>query len=350
MKKILTVVSSLLLAFVLIACSNKPKLKLYVPNDYTNKDLIRQFEKENNVRVKIITFNSNEVALGNVRANSYDVVVPSDYAIEELAKENLLEKIDFDSLVDETFELAPGLEAFLNQLNEEGFNFKEYSVPYFWGSLGILYNNNKISKEEIANLGFSVIGKKDLNTVIYDSSRDALMVGLNVVGKKLDEATQKDIDAAKDWLISAKRNGARILSDEILTDMLKGTPHDAVIAYSGDAVYIMDENSNYDFYIPENTNMFADGFVVPKNAKNKELAFKFIKFMTTKEAALANTLELGYTAARKDVFEQMLNEDFSEERIKLAYESKIELFQIYRYDIDLKEKIEKAWELVLVAK
>lgn len=357
MKKILMFIGIFAVTLLLTACGNKEKLNLYIPNEYIDSSLVKAFEKEHNVRVKIITFNSNEVALGQVRANKYDIVVPSDYAIEELAKEGLLEELNGREFFEEGLEFAPGLEAFFEQLNEDGFDFLKYSVPYFWGSLGVLYNHNKITLDRMEKDGYKVIADQSLETIIYDSSRDAIMVGLLANGKILhdanrDEATLKaDLKQAEEWLVSSKGPKTSILSDEILTDMLSGTKYDAAITYSGDAAYIMSENENYSFSIPENTNVFADGFVIPKNAQNKELAKKFIEFMSTYEASLDNTIEIGYTSVRNDVYTEMTKAggDFSEPRLKYAYETKVSLFQIFRYDQKLKELIDQAWQRVSVS-
>lgn len=351
MKKLFLIISVLATGLFLVSCSKKERLVVFMPNDYIDKSIIKRFEKQEGVKVDLLNFNSNEVMLGQVESNKYDVIVPSDYAIEELANKDLIDKINYKDYLGEGFEFTETLQHFMEQLSEEGFNFLDYSVPYFWGSIGVLYNHNKFTAEEIEAGGFGVINKKGQNNVIYDSSRDALMAGLLQVngGVLLNDATQADVNLAKDWLIDTKKNGARIISDEILGELVGNrTKYDAVIAYSGDAAYIMSENDNYSYHLPENTNVWADGFVVTKQSTKKDLAREFIKFMTSYEQALDNTIEVGYTAARQDVYEEMVTGegDYAEPRLKYAYEAKVENFQIFRYNDELKNMLSKAFELV----
>lgn len=353
MKKTILIIVALATTLFLVSCTKKEKLELYIPNDYISEDLVKEFEKANNVRVKILTFDNNEVALGLVKSGSYDLVIPSDYAIEELANEGLLEEIDYKELLGENYEFAPGLDSFITQLKNDDFDFLKYAVPYFWGSVGVLYNHNNpvLTKEYVENNGFGVIANPNLNTVLYDSSRDAFMVGLlEAEDKMLTEVTTKeDIVKASEWLKATKvTKDTSLLSDEILTDMLKGTKFDATIAYSGDAAYIMESNENYSFYIPNKTNVWADGFVIPKNSKQKELAKEFIKFMNQHDSLLTNTEEVGYSSSNKIVFNEMITGEgmYAEPRLRLAYESIVNEFQVYRHDDQLKSWITDEWEIV----
>lgn len=354
MKKLLLFVGLVSTTLFLVACSTKTKLVVYIPNDYINKDIVRKFEKENGVKVKLSTFDSNEVALSQIRSNVYDVVIPSDYAIEELVSEDLLMEIDYHELLGNNIEFSASLEVFLDQLKDEGFDFRKYAVPYFWGSFGILYNKNKISEDRIKEEGFNIIADQSLETVIYDSSRDALMVGMLVNGKNLHDdtrtlvETKADVLKAEEWLKKAKGPKTSILSDEILSDMESGTPFDAVMSYSGDAVYIMSENSNYDYYMPENTNVWADGFVIPKNSKQPDLAKEFIKYMTSYDAVYENSLEIGYSAVRADVLNDLIEDEFSASNLAYAYEPKVEPFQIYRFDKELKKLLDESWARIIL--
>lgn len=354
MKKIIGLLVILATTLFLVSCSKKETLELYLPNQYISDDLISEFEEINNVRVSISNFDSNEIALGMMETENYDLVVPSDYAIEELAHRGLLEEIDYKELLGDDFMFAEGLDHFLTQLKGDGFDFLKYAVPYFWGSVGILYNNTiaELNDAYFDEVGFNVIANSNYETVIYDSSRDAYMMAMLASSNKmLTEVTSLDeIKAGTDWLIKArKQSNTRVLSDEILTDLLTQTKYDAVLTYSGDAAYIMDENSDYSFYIPEKSNVWADGFVIPKNAKNKELAKKFITFMNTYESALVNTEEIGYTASRLDVFNEMIGEDgyYADERLRRAYESKVEVFQSFRHNDDLKKWIDDEWAIAI---
>lgn len=352
MKKIFLVFILLLSTLFLISCSSKERLILYIPNDYIDKSVIKSFQKEENVRVKTITFDSNEVALGQIKSNTYDVIVPSDYALEELAKEGYLETLNYKELLGEDIEFTKALDDFLKQLKEDGFDFLQYSIPYFFGSIGILYNENVLSRSKVELEGFNLIEDQSIETIIYDSARDAILAGMHVNGKNIHDSKRseadliKDINDAEEWLKNAKGSKTSILSDEILTDMLRGTKYDAVIAYSGDAVYIMSENDNYNYYMPENTNVWADGFAIPKNSNKKELAKKFIMYMSRPETMYENSLEIGYSAIRQDVLNELLKDEFNSDKLRYAYEPKLETFQTFRYDKQLKKLIDESWSRV----
>lgn len=350
MKKTFTLLLVVVTVIVAQACSNKPILKVFLPNDYWNKDVIKDFEKEYNVRVRIINFDSNEVALTQIKANRYDVVIPSDYTIEELVHEDLLEDISGSVWADLDVELTEELVSLLDYLKEDGFDFLKYAAPYFWGTVGVLYNHNISGlAARVENEGFGIIGDQTLETIIYDSSRDAFLAALLVDDVLLKDATQDDINSAKDWLIAAKGPKTSIKSDEILTEMLRGTRYDAVLSYNGDAAYIMSENSNYSYFIPDKSNLWADGFAVPKNAENKELAYTFIKFMMSYDAALGNTEYVGYSSPRQDVFDYIIGPDgdYNEPRLKYAYQSKVTNFQEFRFMPSLKSMIDDAWRVVI---
>ena len=352
MKKNYLLIIVLALTLLLASCSGKKKLVLYLPNDYILDDVIIEFEKEHNVRVNKRTFNNNEMALGFVKTKSYDLVIPSDYAIEELAVEGYLMEIDYNEILDADVEFAEGLDLFLDQLDEEGFNFRNYAVPYFWGSVGILYKHDNVSLEQMEKEGYNILADPKLETIIYDSPRDAVMAGLLTNDVLLNDATQADINKSRDWLVNAfNQKTTSRKSDEILDELLAKSRYDAVMAYSGDAAYIMSENEDYSFYIPHDTNLWADGFVIPTNAKEPDLAKDFIRHMLTYDIALDNTIEIGYSAARKDVFEEMISEDgdYGEDRLRNAYESKILDFQLFRFDNRLKLLVDKTWENALAA-
>lgn len=352
MKRILSFVSILILSLLITACSSKPRLVVYLPNDYIDNDLIKEFRKEYNVKVKVVTFNTNEVAVGLIKSGGFDVVGPSDYALEELVLEGYIEKIDYKNYVDSSYELADYLDDYLISLNNDGFNFLDYAVPYFFGTFGIIYNHNKFTQEDLKKDGFSIIYNHDLETIIYDSPRDAYMFALNILGKNINDATKEDIELANQSLIDAKGPNTSVLSDEILTDMLTGTRYDAVVSYSGDAQYIISENDNYSYYVPENTNVWIDGLAVTSYSKEKELAKEFIKFMNTKDASIRNSEYVGYTTARKDAYLKVSGENgmYGANNLSEIYKSYAKNYQIYRYNENIKQYIDEAWQLFQASK
>lgn len=350
MKKVFIALSVFVTTLVLVACNIKYDLIIYIPNDYLSEDVVEAFENEYGVRVGIINFNSNEIALKQIKENpnSYDIIVPSDYAMEELVAENLIDVIDWTKLENiSQDDLTTDMVTYLEALEEDGFDILKYSVPYFWGSIGLLYNHNIAGLEQrVQNEEWSILADQNLKTMLYDSSRDAFMIGLAHNNKKLSTATQSDITQAKEWLISTKGRNTSIKSDQILDEALgDNTPYDVAVVYSGDATYILQENENYSFYNPSFTNVWIDGMTISKNSQNKDLAYQFIDFISNFDNHLENTFYLGYTAVRQDVLEAILeDEDYEEDRIVYAYTvSGIMEYEFFRFEPQLFAWISEAW-------
>lgn len=349
-KKILLLVFALASTLTLVSCGFKKDMVLFIPNDYIDKSVIKAFEKEKGVKVGVVNFNSNEIALGQIKSNSYDLAIPSDYATEELASEGYLDKLDWDKITFSNEEFNTKLATFMEELKLEGFDFLEYSMPYYWGTIGMIYNNSIAGLEDrIKTEGWNILEDKTLKKMLYDSSRDSFMVGLASQGIKLSEANTTNVKAAQQWLIDVKKNNGHIQSDEILGDAIGGkTPYDVAVVYSGDAVYIMQETPKYSFYVPELSNVWIDGFVIPKNAKNKDLAYEFINWFSAYDNNITNTEEIGYTSIRQDVTDDLLKTpEFSDPRVKVAFNVEGVLgYEFFRFNKDIKRMIDEAWTSV----
>lgn len=346
MKKILSILVIALAIMFASACSNKPILKVYMPGDYIDKSLVRDFEKEFGVRVRLITFESNEIAVTQIQTNSYDLVVPSDYAIEELASKNLLQEIDYTKFESFTFDdFDQGMVDLLDIITNAGFDLPKYAVPYFWGNVGILYDTTKITESYLNENGWNALADKTKDVLIYDSSRDSFMIALKAVYGTLvniNQPTNEELIAAENWLIDAKGPKTRFLTDEIFDDMLDPAKHQMAVAYSGDANYLMSLNDKLGYYVPEvGTNVFIDAFAIPVDAKEIDLAYLFIDYFLSYEVALDNAIEIGYTSPRTDVIEYIIeNEEYDASSYVVLVTINDDVF---RYNTDLKRKIEEAW-------
>ena len=346
MKKIVIIVSVLIFGLALAACSPKQTLKVFMPGEYIDEDLVRAFEKEFNVRVDIITFDSNEIAVTQIQSNSYDLVIPSDYAIEELVDKDLLQPIDTGKL--ESFskdDFDDGLEDILDKLADDGFDLLEYGVPYFWGNVGILYDTNAVSESFLQENGWNALKDSNYDVMLYDSSRDMFMVALKALYAdtvSINAPSDANLAAAEAWLIEASGPNADFLTDEVFDVMLDPAQYDMAVVYSGDGVYLMSENENLGYFVPsEGTNVWVDAFVIPKNAKEVDLAYEFINYFSNYEVALENALYVGYTSPFEDVIEYIVtNEEYDPSAYVVALSEKDEFF---RYDTTLKSKIEQAW-------
>jgi spermidine/putrescine transport system substrate-binding protein len=355
MKKSFLLVLMIVLTIVLVACESGPVLRLYNWGEYIDDELISQFEEEHNVRVKVINFDSNEVALTQIKGgNQYDLVIPSDYAIEQLAKENLISEIDWSKIdsFDKDIDLADGLKTILDDLKGgmNGFDFLKYAVPYFWGNVGILYNTETVDEADLT--GWDLLQNDSYRIAFYNSSRDAFMPALKATSAiTINNPTTLEFNQAVSWLNEALTSTTDVITDDIFEAMLQPSRYDAVVAYSGDANYLMSENEELGFFVPtEGTNVWVDGFVIPLGA-NEELAYQFINFMLTYDSALQNTEYVGYSTPRKDVFEDVLAVGGTYSDYSDSYDVRISEFdEVYRYNEELKTQMDTKWQEILANK
>ena len=304
MKKIFSV---FLVVFMIITmlCScgeNKPTLKVYNAGEYIDTSLISVFEKEVGCKVVYETFDSNESMYTKVSSGElYDIIIPSDYMIERLIKENMLAEIDWNKISNKD-----GLKKEI--MNQSFDSENKYHVPYFWGTVGILYNKNVVDKADLENQGWGILKntkyKDDL--YMYDSERDAFMIALKNLGYSLNTDNTSELDAAYSWLVEQNKTMNPIyVGDDVIDNMISGNKSLAIV-YSGDAAYIMTENSDLEYYEPkEGTNFWVDGMVLTKSSENKELAYKFMDFMIREENAKRNSEKVGYSSSVESVFIDM---------------------------------------------
>ncbi len=328
---------------LLSGCSKKEVLKLYLPGEYHSDEAIADFEKAYNCKVIIETFDSNEMMYTKISAgDSYDVLIPSDYMIERLLKEDQLQKLD-KSLIPNIGNLAPEV----TNLSFDPDN--SYAVPYFWGNVGIVYVKNNVDLADLEKDGFGIfLNEKYKGRIyVYDSERDMFMCAFKTLGYSCNTENEDEILEAADWLTKiGKTMNAVIVTDEIIDFMLNENK-DLAIMYSGDAANDISENPNLGYFVPESgTNLWYDAMVIPKNAANPELANKFINYMCTSEAARLNTEEVGYASPVAEILTEMTLEggDYYENE---AYYPRInandELFHDSEY---LRKRLSELWTKV----
>ncbi len=355
MKKSILLSLLFVLVVLLVSCESVPTLRLYNWGEYIDDELVAQFEDESGYKVKQIAFDSNEVAVTQIKAgNQYDLVIPSDYAIEQLASESLIMQLDWSKITafDPSTDLADGLSSILDQLKNgtDGFDLLEYSAPYFWGNVGILYNAEVVDSADLD--GWDTLTNTDYNVAFYNSSRDAFMPALKTTGAlSINDPSDAEFNAAVAWLNDALTQETDVITDEIFDAMLDPARYDMVVAYSGDSNYLMSENDKLDFYVPEEgTNIWVDGFVLP-NGANEELAYAFINFMLSYDSMLQNTEFVGYSTPRKDVFDEVLAVDGSFADYSSSYDVRISANdEVYRYNLALKTQMDTKWQEILANK
>ncbi|KAF5038245.1 MAG: spermidine/putrescine ABC transporter substrate-binding protein [Sedimentibacter saalensis] len=325
-----------IIALILTAgCSSKTEEKevLNVLNYdiYMDKTLISEFEKENNVTIKYDTYSTPEEMYIKAKAGAsdYDLIISSEYMIERMISEGMVNKLNFDNIPNYQFID----EEFKNQPYDPN---NEYAVPYFWGTLGILYNKTTV---DASSDSWSMLWdeKYSQRIIMMDSQRDAFAAALKLLGYSLNTVDEKELDEAKALLIKQRPLVMAYITDGA-PDIMINEEADMALVWSGEAVSAMSENENLDFVIPkEGSNIWIDAMFIPSTTKNQPLAEEFINFLCSKEATLRNIDEVWYstvhTEAIKEVDEELLNNsafNIPSEDIK-----KMEMFRDPKEFIDL---------------
>ena len=302
MKKILLFLLTIL---VLTSCSKDESNVLYVYNwgEYIEPALLDKFEKETGIKVIYDTFEQNEDMYMKVKegGSNYDVVVPSDYMAEKMIKQGMLEKIDYSKIPNFKY-----IDQRFKNLDYDPKN--EYTVPYMWGTVGILYNKNKV-KEKVDSWNILWDEKYKDNIIMMNSTRDTLGVALKRLGYSMNSRNDAELEKAKQSLIKQKDLVLAYLVDETKTQMVNEEA-DLAVMYSGDAIVSKGENENLEYVIPkEGSNIWYDSMVIPKNAKNVSGAEKFIDYMLRPEVQAKNAEYcVGYTSPVKGVKELLPDE------------------------------------------
>ena len=277
-------------------------LNVYNWGEYVDMSVIREFEKTYNVRVNYKTYESNEYLwLQMSSEDAWDVIVPSDYMIERLLAAGKLQPLDKD-IIDNLDQLAEGV----RNLPFDPDN--TYSVPYFWQTVGIVYDTTKIPEDEMEEQGWEAFQNEAYagHAYMYDSSRDAFMIAEKTLGYSANSTDENEIMAAYEWLRTMHKNlRPSYVTDEVIDSMAEGLKWMALV-YSGDAAYILSENEDMAYCVPkQGTNIAVDAMVIPANAKNPKLANVFIRYMLSYDASLANSVEVGYASANAEVLAEL---------------------------------------------
>ena len=322
-------------------------LHIYNWGDYTGENILADFEESTGAKVVMENYDSNEqMYIKVVNGESYDILVPSDYMIQRLIEEGYLQKLDPSRLdcMDKLADAVKGL-----PYDPEN----EYSIPYFWGTVGIVYDKNKVKLEELEREGYDIFldEKYRGDIYLYDSERDSFMMALKALGYSMNTENQDELNEAYEWLVTCVQTmKPEIVTDEIIDNMAQGRKALGLI-YSGDATYVMSENEDMGFYLPETgTNLWSDAMVIPKNAKNPELAHAFINFVCDYDGAYDNSSYVGYTSANREVMEDLSGEGGDFEGID-AYIPRTgnELDEVFVYNEKIRKVISNLWSRVKIA-
>ncbi|MEG1758224.1 MAG: spermidine/putrescine ABC transporter substrate-binding protein [Oscillospiraceae bacterium] len=304
-------------------------------------DVVKEFEELTGVTVHYTNFASNEEMYAKIKSGGaqYDVIIPSDYMIARMLGEDMLEKLDFANVPN--FKLVSDV---YKNMDYDAKN--EYSVPYMWGLVGLIYNGAVI-EDEIDSWSALWDQKYIGQILMFSNSRDAFGISLLRLGYSLNETDTKALEEAAVELQNQKMLVQAYVMDEIFNKMEGG---EALIApyYAGDAITMIEANPDLKFVIPkEGTNYFVDAMVIPKGSKNKEAAEMFINFMCEPEVSAANAGYIGYSTPIPEAFELL---DLDEVASKISYPDdevlkNTEVFRALPEEVNL--QIDRYWTDIL---
>ena len=326
------------LSFVLSGCGKSAggengEVIVYNWGEYIDPETITMFEQETGIKVVYDEYETNEIMYPKVEAGAtaYDVLCPSDYMIQKLIENDLLQEIDFDRI--------PNVKNIGQQYFDSSKEFdpeNKYSIPYCFGTVGILYNKTMVD-EPIDSWSVLWNEKYADNILMQDSVRDAFMVALKLKGYSMNTLDENELNEAKQILIDQKPLVQAYVIDQVRDKMIGDEAAIGVI-YSGEAIYTQRENENLEYVIPkEGTNVWIDSWVIPKNAPNKENAEKFIDFMCRDDIALMNFEYITYSTPNDAARELIEDEEIKNSPIAfpdLSQYSNLETFHYLGSDGD----------------
>jgi spermidine/putrescine-binding protein len=349
MKKIITIALALTLAVVLLAPSAfaANEVNVYNWEDYISDEVLELFEEETGIRVNYMRFTTNEDMLVQVTADpsNYDVIFPSDYAIERLIGQDLLETLDYD--------LLPNASNVLEWLQTPGYDEGgARSVPYMWGTVGILYNTAMVDDVTSWAVLFDDANKD--NVFMMDSIRDTIGVALKYLGYSVNEHSQAALDEARDLLIAQKKAGIvkAYQVDETKDKMIAGEAALAVM-WSGDAAYAMEFSDDLAYVVPdEGSNIWVDGMCIPKGARNVENAHTFIDFLCRPDIAKLNFEEIWYCTPNSGTIELIAEEDpdLLEDETLFPTQDIIDRCEFFGDILDVQKAYDTVWRAIKTAR
>ena len=281
----------------------------YVANDSVNfLDVNEDFERLTGIKVNYTLFASNEELYTKLKSGGacYDIIVPSDYMIGKMISEGMIQKLDFANI--------PNYKYIDEKYKNTNFDpDNEYSVPMYWGVVGIIYNTTMVDEEDLTGWNILWNEKYADNMLMFSNSRDAFAISLLDLGYDFNTTDVFEIEEAAGHLRAQKPLVQAYVMDEIYDKMEGG---EAAVApyYNGDAVLMMDVNEDLDFFLPDNTSIFIDSFCIPEGAKNKEAAEMYINYMCESTVAAANSYYVGYSTPHMGAME-LLDEELVENEI-----------------------------------
>lgn len=342
MKKILKALLALTLAISMVlslsGCGGEKRtqLKVYNWGDYIDQSILEEFEEKYNIDVIYDEFATNEEMYAKIKAGAsdYDILIPSDYTIKRMIDEDMLHKIDMKNV--------PNYKYIGERFKNLAFDpNNEYSVPYMWGTVGILYNKTMV-KEPVDSWKVLWDDKYSKQILMLDSLRDSIGITLKMLGYSLNTKNDNELNEAKDALIKQKPLVLAYVGDEVKDKMIGGEAALAVV-WSGDAVYMKRENPDLEYVIPkEGSNIWFDSIVIPKTSQHKKEAELFINFLCEPEIAYRNADYIGYSTPHTEAM-KMLPEDITSDKSAYPGEGDLVNSEVFEDLADSLVKYDRIW-------
>jgi spermidine/putrescine transport system substrate-binding protein len=346
MKKLASLLIAALLAITLVSAAGaEGVVRVFNWEDYIDEEMIALFEEETGIKVDYMRFTLNEDMMVQVRNSPgyFDVVFPSDYAIERMIAEDLLQPIDYS--------LVPNAVNVLEWLQNPDYDpGQQHSVPYMWGTVGILYDTTRV-KGSIDSWGVLFEDTYKGEVFMLDSPRDALGVALKYLGYSVNSKNPLEIQAAANLLIKQKQDGIvkAYQVDETKDKMVAGEGILALM-WSGDAQYAISLNPDLAYVVPkEGSNVWVDGMVIPRGAKNVENAHAFINFLSRPDVAQANCEYIEYSSPNAKAIE-LMGEDYTGNPNLNPSQETIDNCEFFHDNADVKVLYDTFWGQVKNAK
>lgn len=304
--------------------SGKDTLTIFNWGEYIDPDLLKQFEEETGIHVIYETFDSNEAMMTKIQqgGTAYDIAVPSEYMIEKMKEEDLLIPLDHSKIPN-----MKNIDPYFLDLPFDEDN--KYSLPYFWGTVGIVYNPSLVGDLDFSS--WEDLWDPSLKRTVFlvDGAREVIGMGLNSLGYSLNSLDQNELRSATDKLIKLAPNVKAIIGDEI-TPLMINNEASVALTWSGQAADMMYENEELDFAVPEEgSNLWFDNMVIPKTSKNIDGAHAFINFMLDAESGAQNADFVGYSTPNIAAMALMDEEVVSDERYYPSEEQR-DTLEVYK--------------------
>ncbi len=314
--------------------------------DYIDPAVIDMFEEETGATIQYVNFTTVEEMYAKIEsgAGSYDLIFPSDYMIERMIASDMLEPLDFDNI--------PNAEGLIEWMKTPDYDPEgAYSVPYLWGTVGILYNTEMVTGEiDSWDVLFSEEYKS--NVIMISSMRDTIAVALKQLGYSLNSRDPEELNAARDLLVKQKKDGipCGYLLDEV-KDKMVGNEAALSVVYSGDALYAMDKNEALDYVVPqEGSNVWLDGMCIPKGSPNKACAEAFINFLCREDIAYMNMDYVYYSSPIQAVADALQEDDPALYAVMNPSDEVISRCEFFHDVLDAMDLYESVWMAVRSAR